>query len=86
MQHPTTPCPRAVPTSNRVCPSARHRFAVIWSAEHNGKRPMGTFEGIEQLVRHLVDKKRMGDAFEHVIAHYLRHDPTVGFGRCLVVG
>ena len=42
-------------------------------------RAMADFESIEQRIRGPRDKKRMGDAFEHAVAHYRRHDPTVAF-------
>jgi predicted helicase len=33
----------------------------------------------EREIAALGDRKRMGDAFEHAVLHYLRRDPTVGF-------
>lgn len=40
-----------------------------------------TFESVEAGIAVLRDKKRVGDAFERVALHFLRHDPTVGFDR-----
>ena len=40
---------------------------------------MGDYETVEQRILDLRDRTRMGSAFEHAVAHYLRLDPAVGF-------
>ena len=37
-----------------------------------------TFVRVEQHVAHLHEERARGDAFERVVAHFLRHDPTLG--------
>src|SRR5437016_2129317 len=39
------------------------------------------FEAIEAAIAGLTEERARGDAFERVVAHFLRHDPTVGMRR-----
>jgi superfamily II DNA or RNA helicase len=40
-----------------------------------------TFAECESQIKLLGEERHRGDAFEHVVAHYLRHDPSTGMRR-----
>ena len=41
----------------------------------------GTFAHVEERVARLPEERARGDAFEHIVAHFLRHDPTLAMRR-----
>jgi predicted helicase len=40
-----------------------------------------TFTAVEDLIARLEEERSRGDAFERAVAHFLRHDPTLGMRR-----
>jgi superfamily II DNA or RNA helicase len=40
-----------------------------------------TFLEVDERISHLEEERSRGDAFERVVAHFLRHDPSLGMRR-----
>jgi predicted helicase len=50
-------------------------------SEALGADSRSDFEAIEAAIAGLTEERARGDAFERVVAHFLRHDPTLGMRR-----